>query len=78
VKDNIKQLEERKDYLETTIQSFMQYNAELVAFDGNILATWKNTKPTKKFDSKLFQQAMPDIYEKFVVEQSGFRRFLIK
>jgi len=78
VKENIKQLEERKDYLETTIQSFMQYNAELVAFDGNILATWKNTKPTKKFDSKLFQQAMPDIYEKFVVEQSGFRRFLIK
>ena len=78
VKDNIKQLEERKDYLETTIQSFMQYNAELVAFDGNILATWKNTKPTKKFDSKLFQQAMPDLYDKFVVEQQGFRRFLIK
>jgi predicted phage-related endonuclease len=78
VKEQIKALEERKDYLETAIQGFMQFNAELVSFDGQILATWKNTKASKRFDSKLFQASMPDLYEKFVVEQVGSRRFLLK
>jgi hypothetical protein len=43
-----------------------------------VLATWKNAKTSEKFDSKLFQTAMPEIYEKFVVNVPGSRRFLIK
>jgi hypothetical protein len=31
-----------------------------------------------RFSTDLFKSAMPDIYEKFVVESSGSRRFLIK
>jgi hypothetical protein len=45
---------------------------------GEILATWRNAKASKRFSADLFKQAMPDIYEKFVVEQSGSRRFLVK
>ena len=78
VKENIKQLEERKDYLETTIQSFMQFNSELMSYDGKVLATWKNTKPSVKFDAKLFEQAMPDIHKQFMREVMGTRRFLLK
>jgi hypothetical protein len=53
-------------------------NANLVTLEGKTLATWKAAKSSMKFDAKLFQQAMPDIYEKFVVETPGSRRFLLK
>ena len=56
----------------------IQSNSELVSVDGSILATWKSSKASKRFDGKLFQSAMPDLYEKFVVEAPGSRRFLVK
>jgi hypothetical protein len=31
-----------------------------------------------KFSGELFKQAMPDVYQKFVVEVNGSRRFLLK
>jgi hypothetical protein len=46
--------------------------------EGQVLATWKNAKSSAKFDSKLFQSAMPDIYGQFVREMPGSRRFLLK
>lgn len=78
VKDEIKRLEEKEEHLLTAIQAHMQWSSELVSFDGKVLATWKNTKGSKKFDAKLFQAQHPDIYEKFVVETAGSRRFLLK
>ena len=78
VKDQIKQLEEKKEQLEVAVQSFMGVNSELVSMDGSVLATWKNTKPSMRFDAKLFESAMPDIYKQFVRETSGSRRFLVK
>jgi hypothetical protein len=56
----------------------MADNQEIRAVDGNTLVTWKSSKASKRFSSTLFQQAMPDIYEQFVIEQPGARRFLIK
>ena len=56
----------------------MQWSSELVSFDGKVLATWKNSKGSKRFDAKLFQAQHPDIYEKFVAETAGSRRFLLK
>lgn len=78
VKEQIKTLEDREDQLLTAIQNFMGVNSELVSYDGKVLATWKSAKASKKFDSKMFQSAMPDIYEQFVVEVAGSRRFLTK
>ena len=78
VKEQIKALEEKEEQLLTALQSHMQWCSELTSFDGRVLATWKNTKPSKRFDSKLFQAQMPDLYEKFMVETPGVRRFLIK
>jgi len=49
-----------------------------VTIDGTVLATWKAPKPSKRFDAKLFQSSMPDLYEKFMVEQFSSRRFLLK
>jgi predicted phage-related endonuclease len=77
-KAKIRQLEDEAESIELAVRQFMGQNASLVTIDGKTLATWKTAKSSMKFDSKLFQQAMPDIYEKFVVETSGSRRFLLK
>lgn len=77
-KAKIKQLEDEAESIELAVRSFMGQNASLVTIDGKTLATWKTAKSSMKFDAKLFQQAMPDIYNKFVVETNGSRRFLLK
>jgi hypothetical protein len=56
----------------------MGFCSELLTFDGKILATWKNSKASDRFDAKLFQSLMPETYEKFVTKTAGSRRFLLK
>ena len=73
-----KLLETEEDKLKAKIQQRMQDKAALVDIAGNVLATWKNDKASVKFDAKLFQQSMPDIYKQFMREVPGPRKFLIK
>jgi hypothetical protein len=56
----------------------MQDKSTLATIEGRVLATWKSAKPSVKFDAKLFQEAMPDIYKQFMREMPGSRRFLLK
>ena len=78
IKGEIKALEKREDQFETVVRKYMENSATLTSIDGSVLATWKNDKPSRKFDAKLFQEAMPDIYQKFVREVPGARKFLVK
>jgi len=78
IKGQIKALEAQEAALTTLVQGYMQDCNQLATFDGSVLATWKNAKHSERFDSKLFQQSMPDVYEKFVVNVPGSRRFLVK
>ena len=78
VKAQIKELEDDEEKLQTHILNYMRESNELVTTDGNVIATWRQSKGSKKFDSKMFQSAMPDLYEQFVTTTSGSRRFLIK
>lgn len=78
IKSEIKSLEAREEAYQTLIQGYMQDKALLTAVDGQILATWKNAKSSKRFSASLFQSAMPDIYRQFEVETPGSRRFLVK
>ena len=64
--------------MEAQVRNIMGECSEIRSIDGSVLATWRNSKPSKRFSADLFKQAMPDIYESFVVEQPGSRRFLIK
>jgi predicted phage-related endonuclease len=77
-KEQIKALETQEEQLQTLIQGYMAQNSSLHSVDGQVLATWKNAKSSRRFDSKLFQQSMPDIYEQFCIEAPGSRRFLLK
>jgi len=78
VKGNIKALEAQEEKLQTLVQSYMAEKSALMSLDGKTLATWKNAKSSQKFDAKSFQSAMPDIYQQFVGEFPGSRRFLVK
>jgi predicted phage-related endonuclease len=78
IKGIIKQYEEKQEQIEAKIRALMADNSEIVSIDGRTLVSWKSSKASMRFDANLFKQAMPDIYEKFVVEQAGARRFLIK
>ena len=78
IKEEIKLLEGREEQLQTLIAGFMETASSLQTIDGKVLATWKAAKASKRFDAKLFQSAMPELYDQFVVEQAGSRRFLLK
>ena len=78
IKANIKQLEAQEEQLDTLVRGYMQDKDTLTTIDGKVLATWKSAKPSIKFDAKLFEQAMPDIYKQFMREMPGSRRFLLK
>ena len=77
-KANIKALEDQSEALEVAIRNTMGDKSEIVSISGDTLVTWRSSKTSKRFSSDLFKQAMPDIYEQFVIEQPGSRRFLVK
>lgn len=79
VRDTLKSLSATKDELELKIKKFMQENADLlITPDGATMATWRTSKPSRKFDAKAFKAAHPDLYEEFSQDASGVRRFLTK
>lgn len=78
IKQRIKDLEAEEETLQNSLQGYMMDASQLVSFDGSVLATWKASKPSKRFSPDLLKSAMPDVYEKFIVEQPGSRRFLVK
>jgi predicted phage-related endonuclease len=78
VKGQIKLLEQQEEVLQTLVMSEMGDADSLVDVSGTALVTWKNAKASMRFDAKLFEQMMPDVYKKFVYEAPGSRRFLVK
>jgi len=53
-------------------------SAQELTYDGKVLATWKNTKPTKRLDTQSLKASFPDVYEQFMVEGVVSRRFCVK
>jgi len=78
IKAALKPLEAEEKKLTADVQSYMLENAQLLSTDGSVLATWKTSKPSMKFSEALFAQSMPEMHAKFIVEQPGSRRFLVK
>lgn len=78
IKERIKTLEEQQELTETQLRNIMKDASEIRSVDGSVLVSWRSSKPSKRFSAELFKSAMPDIYEQFIVEQAGSRRFLLK
>ena len=77
-KASIKAMEDQSEALEVAIRNAMGDKGAIQSFTGETLITWRTSKPSMRFNTDLFKQAMPDIYQQFVVEQPGSRRFLVK
>ena len=78
IKEQISKLEARETKLQADIQKMMRDSEALVTFDGRVLATWKSAKASKRFSADLLKTEMPEVYERYVIEQPGSRRFLVK
>ena len=68
----------QKIALETKIKSSIGENEALITPDGEILATWKNTKARKVFDTKKLELEKTIIYQQYITEKPGSRAFLLK
>lgn len=77
VRSQIDALEERKETLEGRIKLAFG-DAEAISYGGDTLATWKASKPSKKFDAKAYQADHPDLCAPYIFETQGARRFLLK
>jgi hypothetical protein len=77
-KANEKQIEEQVSQLRNTIVSYMGHNDTLADVDGSILATFKSAKGSKKFNMDRFKEENPSLYEMYVEDVQGSRRFLVK
>ena len=78
MKAQIKAEEAEAEQLEVQLRNMMGTSSEMRSFDGSTLITWKSSKASDRFSADLFKQAMPDIYQQFVISTPGSRRFLIK
>ena len=78
IKQNIKTLETQEKQYTAEVQSYMRSSGTLATFDGNVLATWHQAKPSMSFDRELLQQTNPSLYNRYIKEVPGSRRFLLK
>ena len=78
IKTNIKDLEQQEENAAVILQVFMKDSSQLVNVAGDVLASWKSAKPSKKLDTKALQKQMPEVYDMFATETPGSRRFLLK
>jgi len=51
---------------------------ELIDVNEDVLVTWKKSKDTQVFDKKKFAEEQPDIYNKYLINRDGSRRFVVK
>ena len=78
IKTALSELEAAEERAKLFLQNALADKSQIVSPSGEVLVTWKASKASKKFDSKRFAAEMPEVYEQFVVEQPGARRFLVK
>ena len=78
IKAQIKMYETQEEACLVSLQNYMRNKSELITPYNEVLVTWKQAKASKSFDKDLFKQAMPDVYDQFMVEKPGSRRFLVK
>lgn len=83
IKPQIDELSRQKKEIEDRIKTFMT-DAESLCMAGTkeqnpiVIATYKSTKDTVKFNEKQFAADYPDLYKQYQSPVAGSRRFLLK
>jgi predicted phage-related endonuclease len=78
IKENMKELKDKKDSLEVEIKSLIADGSTLKSQSGQILATWKSSKDSLKFDKARFMAENPETAARYTSMAPGSRRFLLK
>ena len=78
INSSIKAMEQTKTSLEDEIKIAMGDAETLVSPTGTVMAVWKNTKATQKFNAKAFMEADPTGYAKYLETTTPSRRFTVK
>ncbi len=52
--------------------------AEVLSYQGNVIATWKAPKPSFRLDSKRLEQEEKEVFERFKMPVQNSRRLVIK
>ena len=81
--DQIKRLESTRMELEDAIKvSMLDAESLVIPASGDnaekTIATWKSSKSALKFDSASLKNAEPEVYQKYLHEVQGTRRFNLK
>lgn len=77
IKEQMKLLEVDEGIFVAAIQAHMGGN-DTLTYQGNVVATWKTGKPSKRFDVETFKLNYPDLYGRFVEIGEPIRRFTLK
>lgn len=77
IREQVIHLEKEEEAAIAAIQAYMQEQKNLT-YKGNVVATWKTGKPTKRFDVNTFKSQHPDLYEKFIYQSEPSRRFILR
>lgn len=79
IKDEIKPKETEQAEIEAALKQFFADAETILSPQGNVLATWKAPKPSRKFDQKAWEAATPEEERaRWYKEVQGSRRLLIK
>lgn len=77
IKASLKDMETDKEELEDRIKHFMGAASNL-EHNGVLMASWKASKDSSRFDADAFKKAYPELYSKFQKPIAGSRRFILK
>jgi putative phage-type endonuclease len=77
VKSAIKELESKESVLTESLKLVMRDN-EAIMSGMKPLVTWRSSKPSETFDRDKFRLDHPEIYNSYLKEVPGTRRFLVK
>jgi putative phage-type endonuclease len=77
IRATLERAKKRDDEIKAALQAFME-DAELLTFQGEVLATWRKTAPIRRVDSKKLQREHPEAYAACIKPNDGERRFLNK
>jgi len=73
-----KEAEDQEENCKQALMKAMGSKSVLSTIDGTVLATWKSAKASAKFNATAFKAAYPQMYDQFVQDVPGSRRFLVK
>lgn len=78
LKIKIKESEIKKQEIEDKIKIYMGQKDTLLSTSGKIVATWKQTRETSRFDASAFKKENEKLYMKYIKPCSAQRRFVVK